>query len=332
MADLARHLRYFLVVADELHFSRAAELLGIAQPPLSQAMRRLERDLGVTLFDRLPRGTELTAAGHALRDEAERFLAAEQRLRALMHSIRDGDLGTLRAGVPPETPAPVLSELLRRLAEQAPGLDVDLQELSTAEQLDQLAGARLDVGLVHHPVDAADLVHGPVTRVRLGVVLPRTSPLTRLPELTLEHLAGHGLVTFPRSTAPSWYDALLATCRGHGFTPSRVRHARNPEFLCGLVLAGLGIGLEREAAVRREPRLAWRPLTGDPLWQETSAVWPARGPHPAAARFAAVARDVLETRPGRPDRIVGAPGPWSVVYDQPDARAGTGEAGARRTR
>ncbi|MET7418665.1 LysR substrate-binding domain-containing protein [Dactylosporangium sp. NPDC005555] len=316
MADLARHLRYFLVVADELHFSRAAEVLGIAQPPLSQAMRRLERDLGVTLFDRLPRGTELTAAGHALRDEAERFLAAEQRLRALMHSIRDGDLGTLRAGVPPETPAPALGELLRRLARDAPGLDVDLQELSTAEQLDQLAGARLDVGLVHHPVDAADLARGPVTRVRLGVVLPRTSPLTRLAEVGLDRLAGHGLVLFPRSTAPGWYDHLLAVCGEHGFTPSRIRHARNPEFLCGLVLAGLGLGLERESAVRREPRLTWRPLTGDPLWQETSAVWPARNPHPAAARFASVAAEVLRASPGPPDRIVGAPGPWSVVYNE----------------
>ncbi|WP_327004264.1 LysR family transcriptional regulator [Dactylosporangium sp. NBC_01737] len=321
MADLARHLRYFLVVADELHFSRAAELLGIAQPPLSQAMRRLERDLGVTLFDRLPRGTELTVAGHALRDEAERFLASEQRLRALMHSIRDGDLGTLRAGVPPETPAPALGELLRRLAQDAPGLDVDLQELSTAEQLEQLAAARLDVGLVHHPVDAADLVHGPVTRVRLGVLLPRTSPLARLPELALGQLAGHGLVTFPRSTAPAWHDLLLATCREHGFTPSRIRHARNPEFLCGLVLAGLGIALEQEALVRREPRVAWRPFTGDPLWQETSVVWPARNPHPAAARFAAVAGDVLQARPAHPARIVGAPGPWSVVYNEP----GTGD-------
>jgi hypothetical protein len=80
--------------------------------------------------------------------------------------------------------------------------------------------------------------------------------------------------------------------------------------------------LERESTVRREPRLAWRPLAGDPLWQATSAVWPARNPHPAAARFASLAREVLETRPGRPDRIVGAPGPWSVVYDEPDVTAG----------
>ncbi|WP_433219698.1 LysR family transcriptional regulator [Dactylosporangium sp. CS-047395] len=315
MADLSRHLRQFLVVAEELHFGRAAEVLGIAQPPLSQAMRRLERELGVTLFDRLPRGTELTAAGRALRDEAPQFLGAERRLRALMHSIRDGDLGTLRAGVPPETPAAALGELLRRLGEQAPGLDVDLQELTTAEQLDLLAGARLDVGLVHHPVTAADLRRGPVTRVRLGVVLPRVSPLARLTELTVDQLAGQGLVVFPRATAPQWYDTLINACRELGFVPSRVRHARNPEFLCGLVLAGLGIGLEREDAVRREPRVAWRPLAGDPLWQETSAVWPRRAPHPAAERFGALAREVLEPRNDAPGRILGAPGPWSVVFD-----------------
>ncbi|GAA1543591.1 LysR substrate-binding domain-containing protein [Dactylosporangium maewongense] len=321
MADLSRHLRYFLVVAEELHFSRAAEVLGIAQPPLSQAMRRLERELGVTLFDRLPRGTELTDAGRALRDEAVQFLAAERRLRALMHSIRDGDLGTLRAGVPPETPAAALGELLRRLGEQAPGVDVDLQELTTAEQLDLLAAARLDVGLVHHPVDAADLRRGPVTRVRLGVVLPRVSPLARLTEVTAGQLAGQGLVVFPRVTAPTWYDTLLGQCRDLGFVPARVRHARNPEFLCGLVLAGLGVGLEREDTVRREPRVAWRPLAGDPLWQETSAVWPRRAPHPAAARFGELAGAVLRPRADGPGRILGSPGPWSVVFDKANTPA-----------
>lgn len=314
--DLSKHLRYFLVVAEELHFSRAASVLGMAQPPLSQAMRRLEAELGVTLFDRLPRETALTTAGHALRDEAREFLAAEQRMRALMGAIRDGALGTLRAGVPPETPAAALGELLRRLAEQAPGLDLDLQELTTAEQLDLLAAARLDVGLVHQPVDDVDLCAGPVTRTRLGVVLPRTSPLARSGELKLADLAGHGLVVFPRATAPAWHDHLLAVCREHGFTPSRIRHARNPEFLCGLVLAGQGVALEREAVTRREPRVTWRPLAGDPLWQRVTAVWPRRSPHPAAQRFAAVAGEVLAgaADAALPARAEGAPPPWSVVF------------------
>ncbi|GIF98089.1 transcriptional regulator [Catellatospora citrea] len=314
--DLSKHLRYFLVVAEELHFSRAAAILGMAQPPLSQAMRRLEDELGVTLFDRLPRETALTAAGHALRDEAREFLAAEQRMRTLMSTIRDGTLGTLRAGVPPETPAAALGELLRRLAEQAPGLDVDLQELTTAEQLELLAAARLDVGLVHQPVDDVDLHTGPVVRTRLGVVLSRTSPLARSSEVALADLAGHGLVVFPRATAPAWHDHLLAVCREHGFTPSRVRHARNPEFLCGLVLAGQGVALERESATRREPRVTWRPLTGDPLWQQVTAVWPRRSPHPAAQRFATVAGEVLAGAGAPPatERAAGAPAPWSVVF------------------
>ncbi len=314
--DLSKHLRYFLTVAEELHFSRAAAILGIAQPPLSQAMRRLEDELGVTLFDRLPRETALTAAGHALREQAREFLAAEQRMRTLMTTIRDGALGTLRAGVPPETPAAALGELLQRLTEQAPGLDVDLQELTTAEQLELLAAARLDVGLVHQPVDDVDLCAGPTTRTRLGVVLPRTSPLARSAELALADLAGHGLVIFPRATAPAWHDHLLAVCREHGFTPGRIRHARNPEFLCGLVLAGQGLALERESAIRREPRVTWRPLTGDPLWQQVAAVWPRRSPHPAARRFATLAGEVLARSAGTPapERAEGAPPPWSVVF------------------
>ncbi|GGQ49528.1 transcriptional regulator [Couchioplanes caeruleus subsp. azureus] len=313
--DLFRHLRYFLVVAEELHFSRAAETLGMAQPPLSQAMRRLERELGVTLFDRLPRGTALTTAGQALVEQARELLAAEQRMRTLMRTIRDGDLGTLRAGVPPDTPAQVLGELLRRLRAHAPGLDVDLHELTTAEQLDALAGARLDVGLVQHPADLVDLGSGPVTRTPLGVVLPRASPLARSATLSLADLTGHGLVLFPRATAPAWYDHILAVARDNGFVPERIRHARSPELLCGLVLAGDGVALHREAAVRREPRVAWRPLAGEPLREEVSAVWPRRGAHPAAERFATVAAEVL-TGPWSPAAApAGTPTPWSVVFD-----------------
>ncbi|SCL17401.1 DNA-binding transcriptional regulator, LysR family [Micromonospora pallida] len=314
--DLLRHLRHFAVAAEELHFGRAAELLGIAQPPLSQSIQRLERELGVDLFDRSRRQVALTAAGRLLRDEARGLLAGEERMRALMHLVRDGKLGTLRAGVPPETPAVTLQALLRHLAEQVPGLDVDLQELTTGEQLRMLADARLDVGLVHHPVDAPDLRFGPTVRVPLGVLLPRGSPLARLPELALADLAGHGLVLPPRVTASGWHDHVLDVCRQHGFTPARIRHARNPEFLLGLVLAGHGVAFQPESVARREPRVVWRPVTGRPLRTTMSAAWPAQSPHPAAERFAEVAAATLDEGAPEPLAVPQAEAarPWSVVF------------------
>ncbi|MFF9900096.1 MULTISPECIES: LysR family transcriptional regulator [Streptomyces] len=317
-----RHLRIFVVTAEELHFSRAAELLGMAQPPLSQAVRRLERELGAELFDRSNnRQVRLTPAGSVLYDEARELLVREERLRSLVRRAVDGDVGTLRAGVPEDIAAPVLHALLAACAEEAPGLRVDLQEVSTQEQLRLLASGGLDVGLLHQPVDATGLAVGPEVAVELGVVLPRTSPLARLPEVGLADLAGHDLVLCPRDAAPGWYDATLDACRAGGFVPGRVRHARNPEFLLGLVAAGQGVAFERGTAARKEPRVAWRPLAGRPLVQRVAAAWPAQGAHAGAARFARVAAGVLvRDRVAVPGPATGARArsrPWEVVYDPP---------------
>jgi DNA-binding transcriptional LysR family regulator len=287
--DLFRHLRYFVVVAEELHFGRAAELLGIAQPPLSQAIQRLERELGVELFDRSRRRIELSHAGRLLLNEAEGLLAAEQRMRSLMRMVRDGRLGTLRAGVPPETPAVTLQALLTQLADQVPGLDVDLQELTTGEQVRMLAAGQLDVGLVHHP-------------------------------------AGHDLVLPPRATAPGWYDHLLDACRQQGFTPARIRHAHNPEFMLGLVLAGRAVAIEPVSTSRREPRVVWRPIAGKSLRRTTSAVWPAQSSaHPAAERFAEIVANTLNESAPAPMTAPAqdAPRPWNVVFAR--HAAGTGQ-------
>lgn len=323
--DLFRHLRYFVVVAEELHFGRAAELLGIAQPPLSQSIQRLERELGVELFDRSRRQIELTPAGRLLLDEADGLLAAEKRMRSLMRMVREGKLGTLRAGVPPETPAVMLQALLSRLTDQVPGLDVDLQELTSGEQVRMLAAGQLDVGVVHHPVDGEDLRFGPAVRVRLGVVLPRVSPLARPPELALTDLAGHDLVLPPRATAPGWYDQLLGVCRQHGFSPTRIRHAHNPEFMLGLVLAGRAVAIEPASTSRREPRVIWRPIAGNPLRRTTSGVWPAQSPHPAAERFAEIVANTLNESAPAPMAVVvqEAARPWNVVFGR--HTAGTGQ-------
>ncbi|MGC4786807.1 LysR family transcriptional regulator [Micromonospora sp. DT178] len=316
--DLLRHLRHFVVVADELHFGRAAELLGMAQPPLSQSVQRLERELGVELFDRSRRQVRLTAAGQLLLGEAEELLAGEGRLRNLMRQVRDGVSGVLRAGVPPETPAVTLRELLDRLAGRAPGLDVDLHELTSGEQERMLGEGRLDVGLLHHPVTDDGLRLGAAVDVPLGVLLPRASALARGREVELAALAGLDLVTAPRATAPGWHDHLLEVCRRHGFTPGRVRPARNPEFLFGLVLAGGGVAVEPAATARREPRIAWRPIAGSPLVRRTSAAWPRRAAHPAAPMFGQLAAEVLADGSEPPAPPPGpAPRPWPVLFDEP---------------
>ncbi|PXY20675.1 LysR family transcriptional regulator [Prauserella muralis] len=313
--DPLRALRYFVAVAEERHFGRAAERLGIAQPPLSQRIRRLERDLGAELFDR-GRRVELTEAGQVLLAEARDLLARWDRLTSLVGKAHRGEMDALRAGVPPELPGRVLASLLTAFAAECPGVRLDLHELTTTEQVRLLADRELDVALLQHPVDVLGFELGPVVETPLGVVLPRDSALAARAELALADLAGHGLVLFPRAAAPGLYDALLRTCWEQGFRPAAVHHARNPEFVLGMVLAGHGVAFEPGMVARKEPRVVWRPLAEPGLSWRMSFAWPVSSPHPQARRLAEVAGQVLAgdgistvtTPAGRQLR------PWDVVY------------------
>ncbi len=312
--DHLRSLRYFLVVADELHFGRAADRLGIAQPPLSQRIKRLEAELDAKLFDRGRRVT-LTEAGEVLRAEARDLLSRWDRMTALVAKAERGELDSLRAGVPPDLPGRVLAAILTKFADTFPAVRLDLQELTTAEQARLLADRELDAGLLHVPVDVVGLDLGPVVDTPLGVVLPRDSPLARRATLSLADLAGEGLVHTPRAAAPGSYDALLRTCWEHGFRPASVRHARNPEFALGLVLAGHGVAFEPN--VRREPRVVWRPLEGEVLRTRLAFAWPSISPHPQAAKLGEIAAGILQD--DGVSRIVPpphGPRPWDVFYDR----------------
>jgi len=287
-----RHLRYFAVLAEELHFGRAADRLHMAQPPLSQRIRDLERDLGVRLFDRTRHRVQLTEAGALLLEHVRPVLDGVDTAREAMRRIRPGEAGVLRAGVPPDTNPVVLPTLAAGFARRVPDVLIDLYELTTDEQLSRLREGELDAGVVRHPADTMGLESGPSARRELGVVLPADHPAGSTPEGTpvrLRTLNGTPLVIFPRMMAPRLYDHMLTICRDEGFLPGAIRHARNPHFVHGLVLAGRGVHLNEAPAAPLPHGLVWRPLEGATLAWTTSVVWvPSRHNEAVEAFTAAV--------------------------------------------
>ncbi|WP_067686839.1 LysR family transcriptional regulator [Nocardia jejuensis] len=315
--DPLRQLRYFIAVAEELHFGRAAERLRIAQPALSQRIRKLEAELGARLLDRDSRRVELTEAGQILLAESRDLLARWDRTTSLVGKAHRGEIDALRVGVPPELAGRVLAAILT--AFESREVRVDLQELTTAEQVRLLADRQLDAGLLQHPVDVVGLEAGPAVDTPLGVMLPRDSPLAARASLTLADLAGHGLVIFPRAGAPGLYDATLRTCWEHGFRPTSVHHARNPEFVLGMVLSGRGVAFDQGMVAQKEPRVVWRPLPQGELSWRFGLAWPAAAPHPLVRDLAELIVNVIQgDGSSRSAPVQDMPQrPWNVVYGKP---------------
>src|SRR5262245_16690310 len=200
--DLVRHLRYFAVVADELHFGRAADRLHMAQPPLSQRIQRLERELGVRLFDRSSRRVALSPAGRDLLGPARDVLAAVDRLTAVASLATGGEAGRLRVGLLPETTPATMAAIVRAVERARPGVGLDLTNATTGEQLRALADRMLDVATVRLPADLGALAVGPVLHQPLGVALPTGSPLARRRRLALADPADPPPALPPRSRRP----------------------------------------------------------------------------------------------------------------------------------
>ncbi|GHH91243.1 LysR family transcriptional regulator [Streptomyces capillispiralis] len=300
--DLVRHLECFVAVAEESHFGRAAARLGMAQPPLSQRIQRLERELGVRLFERTSRQVRITEAGRLLLAEARELLARSDAFLASARRVRDGETGLLRAALPPDLSGETVAALLSDFGRRHSSLELELHELSTAQQLARLAAHELDVGVVHHPCDVAGLELGPVLRRELGVLLPRGASAAGLEEVPLVALSGRDLILFPRAAAPAVYDDLLTTCARGGFTPAAVRHGQGASFVRGLVLSAGAVALcPRDALPPSgdgDPEVVWRPLTGGAPALRHSAAWPKGRGDAAVQAFAEAATRALRTTAG----------------------------------
>jgi DNA-binding transcriptional LysR family regulator len=258
LVDLLRHLRYFVAVAEELHFGRAATRLQIAQSPLSQRIKALEAALGVELLVRTTRRVELTPAGALLLEEARGVVERVERLESVVARLRTGDTGALRLGVSPDVPAGAVGDLAARVAARYPELRiVPVEDASATALLDR----RIDVAFIRAPLDAALLRTGPRLTRPLGALVAGSAA----GELDLATLAPDlAVVLFPREAAPAAHDAVLATCFALGFVPREVLAASGNDFAASLVLTANAVAFVEEPAVAPEGT-AWRPLVGRPL-------------------------------------------------------------------
>jgi DNA-binding transcriptional LysR family regulator len=270
-------LRYFIAVAERLHFGRAAVALHISQPPLSRAIRALEAQLGVALFVRSRRRVELTPEGARSLDEAQRVSAQLERAVSELRAMACGERGRLRIGFVSLADFGVLPGLLRAYKASQPGITLALREMLSPEQATALAAGELDFGLLLPPVaGAAELEHLVVQRERFVAALPLGHRLAHgRGKLAMSALAGEAFVMVPREIAPGLYDIVTALAARAGFSLNVAQEAIQMQTVVSLVSSGLGAAivpgslanLGRRGVVYREladphPRLdlwlAWR--------------------------------------------------------------------------
>lgn len=241
-----RQLRYFLAVAEALHFGRAAERLGMSQPPLSQQIRLLERGIGVRLFERSNRRVALTAAGTAFREAARRIVLQIDEAVELAQRVQRGEVGELRIGFTASTPlTETLPRTLFAFRQAHPQVHLTLTEMNTLQQLDALQDGQLQVGITRSTPLPDTLQAQPLFLDPLVAVMREDHPLlTRARrQLRVAELADSAFVTFARSAGAGIHDQVIALCREAGFSPRIAQEAREASTLIGLVSAGLGIAL-----------------------------------------------------------------------------------------
>ena len=254
-----RHLRYFVVVAEELHFGRAAMRLHISQPPLSQQIIQLEAELGVKLFERSKRKVHLTEAGKRVLAEANLLLGHVDYLTNVAALAGGGEIGQLSIGVPSGV-NDVLIETLKLVARKYPGVRIELQYMTTGIQIEALRDGRIQVGFLNLPVHHSDFVLETVSTEPLWLAMPRGHPIARYKEVPLAALDGEEMIIFFRRVAPGLHDAITGLFGDNNIRLNTVHETDNVVASLTLVSAGLGIAFCTPSVRRFWPNLVFRPL------------------------------------------------------------------------
>jgi len=249
-----RQIHYFVAIAEAEHFGRAALRLHIAQPALSRQMKLLEAEMGIELFERLPRGVRLTPAGRVFLNETRGLHSQIARAIEAAKAAAAGQHGALRLGfIEAAAWHGLVPDALRHFRARFPGVELSLAAMPTAEQLAALRQGQLDAALIYNPLPADDLIAIPLVRHRVVLAVPVESPLARCETVSLTDLAGHPLIGFQRRASPRFFDDVHSRFRAVGFTPRYITELMAETDILALVSAGAGIALANSAQMWRPP-------------------------------------------------------------------------------
>lgn len=283
-----RHLRYFVAVAEDLHFGRAANRLHTSQSSLSQQVRNLETELKVDLLRRVKRHVELTPAGSRFLREARGILAAAERAAGLARETAREESKKIVIGISPETDWAFLGKALRLFGEHAPSVEVLFQNLTPEAQIEALHRGGIDIGFVGLPIEAEGVISEVTGRERLVAAIPEAHPMARSSRIRLKELSGEAYTLWPRHLSPSRYDQLQSIFRGAGFGPPITMEGGLPstQTVLGMVAAGLTIALVDPAIKQRAmPGVVFRPIGDRGVFTESGVIYRREDPSPLLASF-----------------------------------------------
>jgi DNA-binding transcriptional LysR family regulator len=296
-----RHLRYFVAVAEERHFTRAAERLGIGQPPLSQQIQQLEKEIGGQLFHRLSRGVELTEAGQVFFEEAKAILAQADHAKATVERVARGEQGQIRVGFTGSASFNIfVPYALRLFKERFPAVSLSLVESTTPRLNGSVSHGQLDVGFVRPPFNYGDnLTVLPLFEEDMLIALPFAHALAGQGALPISALAEETFILYPRAVGPGLYDRIISACQKAGFSPRIGQEAPQLSSAVNLVAAGLGVAVVPASMNHvHADSVSYHPIAGDSVQAPLGLVYRRTERSAAVRNFVATVREAAANHRG----------------------------------
>jgi len=286
-------LRYFVVVAEELSFSRAAQRLRISQPPLSNQIKQLEEELGVQLFKRSSRGVRMTDAGEVLLGDARRIFVQLEQTTRVVQRVGHGEVGRLTLGFVPSASNEMLPSILRKFRQRYPDVELFLREMRPDRVVQRLHDQQIDAGFLYLPLDDASLNIECVSREPLVLALPESHRLASKPRIALQALTEEPFILPARYSMPGLYGQVTKACHQADFVPRAVqKDVWLMQTIVGLVAGNIGVALVPSSLRNLRRRgVVYKPVYGLSPTVELGMVWRRDDPGAVLHSFVRVVRD-----------------------------------------